>query len=120
MEEDPSALPAGTLLAGKFRVVRCLGAGGMGSVYEIEHELTKHRRALKMLHAAMASVPGVVERFLREASAAGRVGNPHIVETFDAGKLETGEPYIVMELLQGQTLAELLDAQGPLPPAMAC
>lgn len=113
MEEDPSALPAGTLLAGKFRVVRCLGAGGMGSVYEIEHELTKHRRALKMLHASMAAIPGVVERFLREASAAGRVGNPHIVETFDAGTLETGEPYIVMEMLKGGTLTDRISA-GPM------
>jgi serine/threonine-protein kinase len=113
MEEDPSALPAGTLLAGKFRVVRCLGAGGMGSVYEIEHELTKHRRALKMLHAAMANIPGVVERFLREASAAGRVGNPHIVETFDAGTLEGGEPYIVMEMLKGCPLTDKI-GQGPM------
>jgi serine/threonine-protein kinase len=113
MEEDPSALPAGTVLAGKFRVVRCLGQGGMGSVYEIEHELTKHRRALKMLHAAMANIPGVVERFLREASAAGRVGNPHIVETFDAGTLEGGEPYIIMEMLKGCPLTDKI-GQGPM------
>jgi hypothetical protein len=103
----------GTLLAGKFRVIRRLGEGGMGSVYEIEHELTKHRRALKMLHAAMAAMPSIVERFLREASAAGRVGNPHIAETFDAGVLETGEPYLVMELLRGEPLSSRV-ARGPL------
>jgi eukaryotic-like serine/threonine-protein kinase len=103
----------GTLLAGKFRVIRRLGEGGMGSVYEIEHELTKHRRALKMLHAAMAAMPSIVERFLREASAAGRVGNPHIAETFDAGVLDTGEPYLVMELLRGEPLASRV-ARGPL------
>src|SRR6187549_1665254 len=80
----------------------------MGSVYEIEHELTKHRRALKMLHSAMAALPSIVERFLREASAAGRIGNPHIAETFDAGELETGDPYLVMELLKGETLSDLL------------
>jgi serine/threonine protein kinase len=114
MLEDPSALQPGALLAGKFRVVRCLGMGGMGSVYEIEHELTKHRRALKLLHPAMAAVPGVVERFLREASAAGRVGNPHIVETFDAGTLDTGEPYLVMEILRGQTLTDRIE-RGPMP-----
>lgn len=99
------ALAPGTLLAGKFRVVSRLGVGGMGSVYEIEHELTKHRRALKLLHKAMAGQPSVVERFLREASAAGRVGNPHIVETFDAGVLDTGEPYLVMEILRGEALS---------------
>jgi len=114
MEEDPSALEPGTVLAGRFRVVRCMGVGGMGAVYEIEHELTKHRRALKLLHAVMAQNSAVVERFLREASAAGRVGNPHIVETFDAGTLESGEPYLVMEMLRGQTLSDRI-ARGPMP-----
>ncbi|HEY2409312.1 MAG TPA: serine/threonine-protein kinase [Polyangiaceae bacterium] len=112
-EEGSNTLPAGTLLAGKFRVVRCLGEGGMGAVYEIEHELTKHRRALKLLHAAMASMPSVVERFLREASAAGRVGNPHIVESFDAGTLDTGEPYLVLEMLRGETLSDRI-ARSPM------
>jgi eukaryotic-like serine/threonine-protein kinase len=107
------AFAPGTLLAGKFRVVRLLGEGGMGSVFEIEHELTKHRRALKTLHAAMASSPSIVERFLREASAAGRVGNPHIVETFDAGVLESGEPYLVMEILRGEPLSHRI-ARGPM------
>ncbi|HVW30828.1 MAG TPA: protein kinase [Polyangiaceae bacterium] len=114
MEEDPSALEPGTVLAGRFRVVRCMGVGGMGAVYEIEHELTKHRRALKLLHAVMAQNTAVVERFLREASAAGRVGNQHIVETFDAGTLESGEPYLVMEMLRGQTLSDRI-ARGPMP-----
>jgi len=108
------ALAPGTVLAGKFRVVSRLGEGGMGSVYEIEHELTKHRRALKLLHKSMAAMPSVVERFLREASAAGRVGNPHIVETFDAGVLDTGEPYLVMEILRGQPLSARI-AAGKMP-----
>ena len=71
---------AGTLLGGKFRIVRVLGVGGMGAVYEVEHELTKHRRALKLLHEDVVRLPGVVQRFLREASAAGRVGNSHIID----------------------------------------
>lgn len=104
----------GTVVAGRLRVIRLLGTGGMGAVYEVEHEITRHRRALKLLHVQMSQMPGVVERFLREASAAGRIGNPHIVETFDAGRLESGEPYIVMELLQGRTLAEVLSQSGPL------
>ncbi|HEY3668777.1 MAG TPA: serine/threonine-protein kinase, partial [Polyangiaceae bacterium] len=108
------AIAPGTVLAGKFRVVSLLGEGGMGAVYEIEHELTKHRRALKLLHKAMADQPSVVERFLREASAAGRVGNPHIVETFDAGVLDTGEPYLVMEILRGEPLAARI-AHGKMP-----
>jgi serine/threonine-protein kinase len=86
----------------------------MGAVYEVEHEITKHRRALKLLHPQYAAYPHVIERFLREASAAGRIGNPHIIETFDAGQLESGEPYLVMELLQGQTLADLMEKKGEL------
>lgn len=110
----------GSVLAGKLRVVRLLGMGGMGAVYEVEHVITCHRRALKLLHASMVGNASVVERFLREASAAGRIGNPHIVETFDAGYLETGEPYIVMELLRGRTLATLLGESGPLEVVTAC
>ena len=110
----------GQVLAGKLRIVRLLGAGGMGAVFEVEHELTRHRRALKLLHPQMAGIPSVVERFLREASAAGRIGNRHIVETFDAGRLDTGEPYIVMELLTGRTLADVLEQRGPLSIDAAC
>ena len=97
---------AGTVLSGKFRIVRLLGEGGMGAVYEVEHLLTHHRRALKLLHPGVKELPEVVQRFFREASAAGRIGNPHIVETFDAGELASGEPYLVMELLSGEPLSK--------------
>ena len=119
MLEEVPALPVGALIAGKLRVVRALGIGGMGTVYEVEHELTRHRRALKLLHAELASSPQIVARFLREASAAGRIGSPHIVETFDAGRLESGEPYLVMEMLDGQSLGSILDEAGKLPEADA-
>jgi serine/threonine-protein kinase len=114
MQSSPPSIPPGTLLAGKLRIVRLLGVGGMGAVYEVEHEFTKHRRALKLLHGEMAANAMVVTRFLREASAAGRIGNPHIVETYDAGRLDSGEPYIVMELLKGSALAKLLEERGQL------
>ena len=110
-------LVAGELVAGKLRVIRQLGVGGMGAVYEVEHELTKHRRALKMLHARFARSPALVARFLREASAAGRIDNPHIVQTFDAGQLDSGEPYLVMELLDGTPLDGVLRRQGKLEAA---
>jgi serine/threonine-protein kinase len=105
----------GTLIDGKLRVVRLLGAGGMGAVYEVEHELTKHRRALKLLHPAMAANEAVVGRFLREASAAGRIGNPHIVETHDAGRLSSGEPYLLLSMLKGRSLGEELSRCPQLP-----
>jgi serine/threonine protein kinase len=104
----------GAVVAGKFRVVRTVGVGGMGKVYEVEHELTRHRRALKVLHPSASA--NVVERFLRETTAAARIANSHIAETFDAGRLETGEPYLVMELLEGETLEERLHRVGPIAP----
>jgi serine/threonine protein kinase len=114
---DHPSLPEGTVVAGKLRIVRELGVGGMGTVYEVEHELTRHRRALKILHARAAQEPSAVARFLREASAAARIANAHIAETFDAGRLDTGEPYLVMELLEGETLDQRLQRLGPLEPA---
>ncbi len=113
-------LATDTLVDEKFRIKRLLGKGGMGAVYEIEHELTKHRRALKLLHRAFQSRGEVVTRFLREASAAGRIDNPHIIETFDAGSLSTGEPYVVMELLAGETVADLLARRKRLDLAEIC
>jgi len=119
MNTASTALEPGIIIAGKLRVVRMLGAGGMGAVYEVEHQITKHRRALKLMHRGMALlVPDAITRFLREASAAGRIGNPHIVETFDAGELPGGEPYIVMEMLQGRSLAEVIEHGGPLDAAL--
>jgi serine/threonine-protein kinase len=103
---------ADTVLAGKFRIEALLGAGAFGAVYAIRHELTRHRRALKLLHLQHRDNAAIVQRFLNEASAAGRAGNPHLVEVFDAGTLDSGEPYLVMELLEGETLGELLLKQG--------
>src|SRR5580692_1022140 len=116
---DPHLLPPGTLLAGKFRIERLLGSGAMGAVYAVQHEITRHKRALKLLHPDLRMVPDLVRRFLNEASAAGRAGNPHLVETFDAGTLHTGEPYVVMELLDGETLGSLLVREHIVAPQRA-
>jgi serine/threonine protein kinase len=117
--EGSGRLPKGHVVADKLSIVRVLGTGGMGDVYEVQHVFTKHRRALKMLHRRLAENPEAVARFLREASAAGRIGNPHVVETFDAGQLETGEPYLVMELLSGEALDAVLEREKRLPPSRA-
>jgi len=109
---DDAGPSPGAVLDDKFRVERRLGAGGMGAVYEVTHLLTKHRRALKLIHPQIAQQEVTVARFFREASAAGRIGNAHIVETFDAGWLTTGEPYLVMELLDGVPLTDRI-AQQP-------
>src|SRR5262245_40888968 len=104
----------GQTLGKKFLVRRVIGTGGMGVVYEAEHLVTKKIGALKLLHRSFTSQPRVVERFLREASAAGRIGNAHIVETLDAGELPTGEPYMFMELLTGNPVRDLIEMRGRL------
>lgn len=117
---DPATVLApGTALTDRLVVVRVLGEGGMGIVYEVEHKFTKHRRAAKVLHAHLQTNSELVDRFLREASAAGRIGNPHIIETFDAGFLPNGAPFIVMEFLEGKALGEVLRWNGRLAPELA-
>src|SRR5690606_30431954 len=103
----------------KFLVRRAIGSGGMGTVFVAEHRITKRLGALKVLDARHTGSREVVERFLREASAAARIGSPHIVETFDAGVCAGGEPYILMELLDGDSLREVLERTGRLPPELA-
>ncbi|MBX3251446.1 MAG: protein kinase [Myxococcales bacterium] len=111
--------PPGTvLLGGRLEVVRLLGAGGMGAVYEVVHRFTRHHRALKILHARYAQNAEVVARFLREASVAGTLRTPYVVETFDAGQLADGSPYVLMEVLAGETLADAIE-RGLAPARVA-
>ncbi len=97
----------GTEIDGRYRVIRLLGEGGMGAVYEVEHLGVGKRLAVKMLHAHYARQPEAVKRFAREARAAAAIGHPSIVEVIDTG-MHRAEPYMVMELLRGETLAERL------------
>ena len=113
--EAPEPLVGRTLL-GKLRVIREIGAGGMGAVYEVEHLMTHHRRALKVLHRRFEANKQALHRFRREAGVAGTVRSPHIVETFDAGRLEDGSVYVLMELLEGHSLADEIKNRGPLVP----
>jgi serine/threonine protein kinase/TolB-like protein/tetratricopeptide (TPR) repeat protein len=113
-------LAPGTLIADRLVVLRHLGSGGLGAVYEVEHKFTHHHRAMKVLHPRFHQDRDVVERFLKEASAAGRIGNPHIVETFDAGLLPDGSPYVLMEFLEGKPLGEVLRWSGRLDPGLSC
>jgi serine/threonine protein kinase len=109
LSHDDADARVGQTLGKKFLLRALLGAGGMGAVYEAEHLLTKRVGALKLLHLGAAERPELVQRFLREASAAGRIGSPHIVETIDAGELPSGEPYLFMELLSGSPVSALIE-----------
>ena len=110
---------AGQTLLGKLRVIRRLGAGGMGVVYEVEHLLTRHRRALKVIRPELSSSVEGVARLVREAGVAGRLESPFVVETYDVGRLDDGSTYILMELLEGRSLRALLSEEGPLDGARA-
>jgi eukaryotic-like serine/threonine-protein kinase len=96
-------LEAGQIIEGKYRIVRLIGEGGMGSVYEGENTFIKRRIAIKVLHAHSVSEE-TVRRFEREAQAAGCIGSDHILEVLDLGSLQNGDRFMVMEYLDGETL----------------
>ena len=100
---------------GPYRVVRLLGEGGMGSVYEAVNDNIERRVAIKVLHKEYAGQPEVVTRFFNEARAANRINHPSMVQIHELGSLTDGTAYIVMEYLDGQTLARCVqDARGRL------
>jgi serine/threonine-protein kinase len=109
------SLMPGQVLAGKYRVERVLGKGGMGVVMAAEHMDLNERVALKLMLPDALESDEATARFLREARAAVKIKGEHVARVLDVGKLETGEPYIVMEYLEGTDLGALLDKKGPLP-----
>jgi serine/threonine-protein kinase len=117
-ELAPDAL-VGATLDNRYRVLRLLGEGGMGRVYEGEHLLIERRVAIKVLREDFTRRPDVVERFRREAKSASRIGHPNIVDVLDFGEAPNGASYFVMELLQGEDLADVLSRYGQLPPERA-
>jgi serine/threonine-protein kinase len=104
----PTAIQPGAIIEGKYRVVRHIGEGGMGTVFEGENVRIERRVAIKVLNAEVASTPEFLARFDREARAAARVGSPHICDVLDSGQLDNGERFIVMEYLDGESLDDRL------------
>jgi serine/threonine-protein kinase len=115
-EADTEAGPSlvGTVLAGRYRIERLLGSGGMGSVYRAEHVLMRKACAVKVLHREMTQVKEVVARFEREAVAAARIEHPNVATATDFGQLENGSFYLVLEFIEGQSLGQLIAETGPL------
>ena len=109
----------GTLLAGRYRIEALIGSGGMGAVYRAEHVHMRKAVAVKVLHKEMTAFPEVVARFEREAVAAGRIEHPHVVSASDFGQLEDGSFYLVLEFIEGQSLAKLVSKAGALSPLRA-
>ena len=109
------ATRVGRTAGGKYKLVRVLGRGGMGDVYEAQHSLIGRRFAIKFLHPDLADNAEIISRFQREAQAAGGLENENIAAVVDAGTADDGAPYLVMEYLEGEDLAHLLVRSGPLP-----
>ncbi len=113
------SLNPGQVIDEKYQILRLLGTGGMGAVYEGENVRIKRRVAIKVLHASVSSAADNVARFEREAQAAGRIGSEHICEVLDLGVLPDESRYMVMEYLDGETLSQRIKKNGRLAPAQS-
>jgi serine/threonine-protein kinase len=100
---------------GQYRLVRPLGAGGMGKVFLAEHRMLKRPCAIKLIHLAQAGDPQILARFEREVRMTARLSHWNTVEIYDYGRTDDGTFFYVMEYLPGTTLQDLLDRHGPLP-----
>jgi serine/threonine protein kinase len=109
----------GEVIAGKYEILKVIGSGGMGYVVSAMHVELGEVVALKFLRPEALQIPELVERFAREARAAAKIRSEHVARVFDVGTLPDGVPFIVMEHLAGQDLADVLAHGGPLPVKVA-
>jgi eukaryotic-like serine/threonine-protein kinase len=112
-------LQAGDLISGKYRLLRLLGSGGMGSVWAARNELTDRDFAIKFLHPKLADNKEALQRFFLEARACGQIKHPAVVDVYDMGQAEDGSPYLVMELLEGEGFDQRLSRAGCFRPSEA-
>ena len=118
-DEDVADPLLGTVLLEQFRIDEQIGTGGMGTVYRAHQTTVGRDVAIKVLRAELARDDHAVLRFEREARLATSLDHPNLVRVFLSGRLSDGRLYIVMELLQGRSLAEELERRGPLDPEHA-
>src|SRR5262249_2867235 len=109
----------GEILAGKYRVDRVLGVGGMGVVVAATHLDLLELRALKFMLPEALKHPDLVERFVREARAAAKLKSEHVAKVYDVGRVENGAPFMVMEYLEGSDLGVIVKEQGTLSSDLA-
>ena len=110
------SLEPGQVIDGKYRIAKMIGEGGMGAVYLGENVRINRKVAIKVLHASYTGNEEVMQRFEREAQAAGRIGNDHILEVLDIGQLPDGDHFIIMEFLEGVPLSGRIKERGRLMP----
>lgn len=111
---DASPVAPGQILAGKYRIERVLGEGGMGVVVEAHDTSLERRVAIKFLLPEFVQHAEAKERFIREARAAAKIQSEHVARVIDVSTLETGAPYMVMEFLEGADLSKVIETSGPM------
>jgi eukaryotic-like serine/threonine-protein kinase len=109
----------GAVLNGRYRLVRLLGEGGMGAVYEADNLQGQGKRAIKLLHPEFMKEDQILQRFFAEAQTTRNLNHPNIAQVTDSATAEDGSPYLVMELLQGIPLSSYIDQGNPIPPQHA-
>ena len=107
------------MLSERYRIIRKLGEGGMGAVYQAEHALIEKRIALKILFPDLTRRPDLVARFLQEAKSASRIGHENVIDISDFGQSPEGLVYIAMEYLDGQDLGEAAQGRAARCPGRA-
>ena len=120
MAEAATDPHVGTVVGERYRVLARIGEGGMGAVFRAEHILMKKVVALKLLHADMGQIEEAGRRFEREAQSASRLNHPNIVSVTDFGRNHTGELFLVMEFVAGESLGDVLAREGRLSVTRAC
>jgi eukaryotic-like serine/threonine-protein kinase len=114
-ETDPHNSLLGVVLAGRYQVIRKIGQGGMGAVYEAKHLAIGKRVAVKVLLEKFAKREAIIARLEQEARLATSIGHEHIIDINDFGNTEDGRTFVVMEYLEGESLAECLHREQQLP-----
>jgi serine/threonine-protein kinase len=109
-----------SVLDGKYSLLREIGSGGTGTVYEAEHLIVGKKVAIKLMNPGAFAEADSRTRFVTEARAAARIAHANVVDIHDLGVTREGVPYLVMELLRGETLEDIIDTRGPLAPSYAC
>ena len=104
----------GSIIGERYHVLKLLGAGGMGRVYLAEHVKMGRQCALKVLHPAMARDGDAISRFNREAANASRIDHPNVAAIYDFGETQDGLLYLAMQYIEGETLTQIMKAQGAL------
>lgn len=120
IQATPVAPAIGDLVGqrvGGYRVLERINQGGMGEVFRVEHEVLKTRAALKVLLPEVAASPDALDRFVQEARTSSEIGSPHIPRCYDFGFLADKRAYMLMELVEGESVAAMIARHGPLPVA---